>query len=187
MTHVVGDHGTCVMDAMPCKHNYLCILRRSNAQTGIYYTDGFGIFHWCVVACRSSAQLVGKMGVTRETITPGDGTNFPQVGDELTMHYTGTLVSDQSKFDSSVDKGRPFVFKIGLGMVIKGWDEGVIAMSLGEKAVLTITSDFGYGERGAGGVIPPNADLRFEVELLAIGALRAPSFRTSVCSSCSLQ
>ena len=57
-------------------------------------------------------------------------------------------------------KGRPFVFRIGLGMVIKGWDEGVIAMSLGEKSVLTITSDYGYGERGAGGVIPPGADLR---------------------------
>ena len=108
------------------------------------------------------------------------------------MHYTGTLVSDGSKFDSSVDKGRPFRFKIGLGMVIKGWDgessrdgmhtrtraytrclcvhaEGVMQMSLGEKAILTMTPDYGYGARGAGGVIPPNADLKFEVELLKIG------------------
>jgi FKBP-type peptidyl-prolyl cis-trans isomerase len=85
------------------------------------------------------------MGVSKETVTDGDGVNYPKQGDELTMHYTGTLVSDGSKFDSSVDKGRPFVFKIGLGMVIRGWDEGVMAMSLGEKAVLTITSDFGYG------------------------------------------
>ena len=61
---------------------------------------------------------------------------------------TGTLVADGSKFDSSVDKGRPFIFKIGLGMVIKGWDEGVMKMSLGEKSVLTMTPDFGYGERG---------------------------------------
>lgn len=114
--------------------------------------------------------------------------NFPKEGDELTMHYTGTLVSDGSKFDSSVDRGRPFVFKIGLGMVIKGWDVGVIKMSLGEKSVLTLTSDFGYGSRGAGGVIPPNADLRFEVELLAINNLHAPGFNpgsgSSVCSGC---
>ena len=103
------------------------------------------------------------------------------------MHYTGTLVSDGSKFDSSVDKGRPFVFKIGLGMVIKGWDEGVMSMSLGEKAVLTISSDFGYGAQGAGGVIPPNADLRFEVELLGIGALKAGGGSGSICSSCSVQ
>ena len=102
---------------------------------------------------------------------------------------TGTLVADGSKFDSSVDKGRPFVFKIGLGMVIKGWDEGVMKMSLGEKSVLTMTSDYGYGTRGAGGVIPPNADLRFEVELLAINGLCAPGFArsSSVCSSCSVQ
>ena len=104
-------------------------------------------------------------------------------------HCRRTLVSDGSKFDSSVDKGRPFIFKIGLGMVIKGWDEGVIQMSLGEKSVLTISSEFGYGSRGAGGVIPPNADLRFEVELLAINNLKAPSFSGggSVCSSCSVQ
>ena len=128
------------------------------------------------------------MGVQVQVVSPGDETNYPKVGDELTMHYTGTLASDGSKFDSSVDKGRPFVFKIGLGMVIKGWDEGVIQMSLGEKAVLQITSDFGYGERGAGGVIPPNADLRFEVELLAINSLRSPSFQPSsgVCSGCAV-
>lgn len=129
------------------------------------------------------------MGVTKELIKEGDGITYPTQGAELTMHYTGTLVSDGSKFDSSVDKGRPFIFKIGLGMVIKGWDEGVMAMSLGEKSVLTISSDFGYGTRGAGGVIPPNADLRFEVELLAIGDQRAPSFSasSSICSGCVLQ
>mmetsp|Transcript_17583 Transcript_17583/g.43255 ORF Transcript_17583/g.43255 Transcript_17583/m.43255 type:complete len:124 (-) Transcript_17583:2788-3159(-) len=113
------------------------------------------------------------MGVEKETIKEGDGTNFPKKGDQLTMHYTGTLASNGEKFDSSVDKGRPFNFKIGMGQVIKGWDEGVIKMSLGEKAKLLISSDYGYGSQGAGGVIPPNADLVFEVELLAIGDLKA--------------
>jgi len=82
---------------------------------------------------------------------------------------SGTLKSNGSKFDSSHDRGRPFQFVIGIGQVIRGWDEGVMKMSLGEKAKLTITSDYGYGSQGAGNVIPPNADLVFEVELLKIG------------------
>lgn len=130
------------------------------------------------------------MGVTNDVIKAGDGVNRPQVGDECTMHYTGTLAKDGTKFDSSVDKGKPFLFKLGLGMVIKGWDEGVANMTLGEKAVLHITSDFGYGARGAGGVIPPDADLKFEVELLAINDLRSPQYAkaasSSVCASCSV-
>ena len=87
---------------------------------------------------------------------------------------SGTLASNGEKFDSSVDKGKPFEFTIGTGQVIQGWDEGVIQMSLGEKAKLKIDSDFGYGAEGAGGVIPPNADLVFEVELLKIGDKSAP-------------
>ncbi len=106
-------------------------------------------------------------GVTKTTITEGDGKTFPKPGNQLTMHYTGTL-SDGKKFDSSVDRGQPFTFTIGIGQVIRGWDEGVVQMSLGEKAKLDITPDFGYGAAGAGGVIPPNADLVFEVELLKI-------------------
>jgi FK506-binding protein 1 len=106
--------------------------------------------------------------VTKKVLAAGDGTTFPKTGDKLTMHYTGTLKSNGSKFDSSKDRGKPFQFTIGIGQVIKGWDEGVMQMSLGEKCVLDITSDFGYGARGAGGVIPPNADLLFEVELLKI-------------------
>lgn len=90
------------------------------------------------------------------------------------MHYKGTLKDGGTKFDSSYDRGAPFSFKIGKGEVIKGWDEGVMTMSLGEKAILHITSDFGYGTQGAGGgVIPPNADLEFEVELLQIGDKKA--------------
>eukprot|EP00756_Hemistasia_phaeocysticola_P015381 Hpha_TRINITY_DN15410_c2_g2::TRINITY_DN15410_c2_g2_i1::g.173476::m.173476/K09568/FKBP1; FK506-binding protein 1 len=107
------------------------------------------------------------MGVTKTTKKAGDGQNFPKAGDTVTMHYTGTL-KDGTKFDSSKDRGTPFVTKIGVGQVIKGWDEGVPQMSLGEQAVLQITADYGYGARGAGGVIPPNADLTFEVELLKI-------------------
>mmetsp|Transcript_13147 Transcript_13147/g.30730 ORF Transcript_13147/g.30730 Transcript_13147/m.30730 type:complete len:129 (-) Transcript_13147:64-450(-) len=119
------------------------------------------------------------MGVTKTVIKEGDGTTYPKKGDELTMHYTGTLASNGSKFDSSVDRKKPFVFKIGIGQVIRGWDEGVIQMSLGEKATLQITSDFGYGPQGAGGVIPPNADLNFEVELLAIGSKKSPEFASA--------
>merc|ERR1712048_429552 len=107
------------------------------------------------------------MGVTKQVLREGDGATFPKQGDQLTMHYTGTL-PDGTKFDSSWDKGRPFSFQIGMGRVIRGWDEGVMNMSLGEKTVLKITSDYGYGSRGAGNVIPPNADLIFEVELLQI-------------------
>ena len=90
------------------------------------------------------------MGVVKETIKPGDGTTFPQKGDQLTMTYIGTLASNGEQFDSSFRKGRPFKFTIGIGQVIRGWDEGVAQMSLGEKAVLKIASDYGYGARGAG-------------------------------------
>lgn len=83
-------------------------------------------------------------------------------------YCSGTLTANGKKFDSSYDRGRAFQFTIGIGQVIKGWDEGVMTMSIGEKSILNITSDYGYGSRGAGGVIPPNADLTFEVELLEI-------------------
>lgn len=108
------------------------------------------------------------MGVEKELISPGDGTTFPKKGDKLQMHYTGTLKSNGNKFDSSHDRNKAFEFTIGVGQVIKGWDEGVIQMSLGEKAKLHITADYGYGARGAGNVIPANADLSFEVQLLKI-------------------
>ena len=121
------------------------------------------------------------MGVEKEVIQAGDGENFPKSGDMLTMHYTGTLADGGKQFDSSVSRGKPFQFVIGIGQVIKGWDEGVIQMSLGEKAMLKISSDYGYGARGAPGAIPPNADLNFEVELLAIGDKKAPGFSESSC------
>ncbi|XP_052778187.1 uncharacterized protein LOC128215542 isoform X1 [Mya arenaria] len=93
------------------------------------------------------------MGVEKQVITAGDGKTFPKKGDSLSMHYTGTL-TDGKKFDSSRDRGKPFSCKIGVGQVIKGWDEGVMTMSVGERAKLTITPDYGYGAAGAGGVYP---------------------------------
>lgn len=97
----------------------------------------------------------------------GDGAS-PTAGKSVTVHYTGTL-DNGNKFDSSKDRNDPFRFTIGVGQVIKGWDEGVMSMKVGGKRTLYIPADLGYGARGAGGVIPPNARLTFEVELLGVG------------------
>ena len=104
------------------------------------------------------------MGVEIEVIAPGNGER-PPVGSRVSVHYTGKLTNG-TKFDSSLDRGSPFTFTLGQGQVIRGWDEGVAQMSIGEKAVLTCSPDYAYGSRGYPGVIPPNATLVFEVELL---------------------
>nr|WP_278003423.1 FKBP-type peptidyl-prolyl cis-trans isomerase [Nodosilinea sp. TSF1-S3] len=106
-------------------------------------------------------------GLQYVDVVEGTGA-MPQPGQRVTVHYTGTL-EDGTKFDSSRDRGRPFTFQIGVGQVIKGWDEGVGTMRVGGQRKLVIPSELGYGSRGAGGVIPPNATLLFDVELLRIG------------------
>ena len=106
-------------------------------------------------------------GLIVEEVVVGDGA-LAESGQSVKVHYTGWLV-DGTKFDSSKDRGDPFVFPLGAGRVIKGWDEGVQGMKVGGTRKLTIPPALGYGARGAGGVIPPNATLVFEVELLGVG------------------
>jgi peptidylprolyl isomerase len=109
-------------------------------------------------------------GLQYEDTVAGTGA-APAKGQTCVMHYTGWLWENGQKgkkFDSSVDRGKPFEFPLGAGRVIKGWDEGVATMNIGGKRNLLIPPDLGYGARGAGGVIPPNATLLFEVELLGV-------------------
>jgi FKBP-type peptidyl-prolyl cis-trans isomerase FkpA len=105
-------------------------------------------------------------GLIIEDLTPGEGVAASS-GQRVTVHYTGWL-SDGEKFDSSKDRDDPFEFALGAGRVIKGWDEGVEGMKVGGVRKLIIPPALGYGARGAGGVIPPNATLVFEVELLDV-------------------
>ncbi|MBN2227143.1 MAG: FKBP-type peptidyl-prolyl cis-trans isomerase [candidate division Zixibacteria bacterium] len=107
-----------------------------------------------------------KTGLQYIDLKVGEGES-PKTGDKVKVHYTGWLVNGK-KFDSSVDRDQPFVFDIGKGRVIKGWDEGVMTMKVGGKRRLIIPPELGYGNRGAGGVIPPGATLIFDVELLDI-------------------
>ncbi len=105
-------------------------------------------------------------GLIYEELCVGTGAEATS-GQHVTVHYTGWL-TDGTKFDSSKDRDDPFEFHLGAGQVIKGWDEGVTGMKIGGKRKLTIPPQLGYGARGAGGVIPPNATLVFEVELLEV-------------------
>ena len=137
------------------------------------------------VSCRSTSEnndktlQIGDAKMTRtrtasgleyEIKENGEGAS-PKAGNTVTVHYTGWLDNngqEGKKFDSSHDRNQPFVFKIGMGQVIQGWDEGVMSMKVGEKRRLFIPSNLGYGARGAGGVIPANANLIFDVELISV-------------------
>lgn len=131
----------------------------------------FGVI--ILAACGGGDDLTQE----NETVTTDSGLQYvdlvagsgdsPRTGQTAVVHYTGWL-EDGTKFDSSVDRGEPFTFAVGLGSVIAGWDEGVATMQVGGKRRLTIPPDLAYGARGAGGVIPPNATIIFEVELLEI-------------------
>ena len=116
------------------------------------------------------ASTTTPSGLKIEEVKVGTG-DVAVAGKNVTVHYTGWLtdgVIQGKKFDSSKDRGEPFVFPLGKGHVIKGWDEGVAGMKVGGKRTLIIPADLAYGARGAGGVIPPNATLVFEVELLDV-------------------
>lgn len=116
----------------------------------------------------SESQLITTpSGLKYQDLVVGTGA-LPQPGQNVVVHYTGKL-TDGTKFDSSLDRNQPFSFRLGAGQVIKGWDEGLSTMRVGGKRQLTIPPDLGYGARGAGGIIPPNATLVFDVELLRIG------------------
>ena len=115
-------------------------------------------------------MITTASGLQYEDTVPGTGATA-QAGQQVSVHYTGWLYNDGvkgAKFDSSKDRNDPFGFGLGAGQVIKGWDEGVQGMQVGGTRVLVIPPQLGYGARGAGGAIPPNATLMFEVELLGV-------------------
>jgi ketosteroid isomerase-like protein len=144
-----------------------------DASGAFRYTDTFvrRVGRWRAVASQNTRvapqQVTTASGLKYVDLVIGGGES-PKQGQTVIVHYTGTLENGQ-KFDSSLDRGQPFSFPIGMGRVIKGWDEGLMTMRIGGKRKLIIPPDLGYGARGAGGgVIPPNATLIFEVELLGV-------------------
>ena len=136
---------------------------------------GAAVLAVVVAACAQSQAPLGGGG---NEVTTASGLKYQdtkvgtgaeaKAGQTAVVHYTGWL-TDGKKFDSSKDRGQPFTFPLGGGRVIRGWDEGVQGMKVGGTRLLTIPASLGYGSRGAGGVIPPNATLLFEVELLKVG------------------
>lgn len=166
-TAMVTGRATYIRDQKPLGQS-------SHIETWVKRADAAGKIRWQAVSwasMRIKASVLGAKAMTTESglryedIVVGTGPS-PQSGREVTVHYTGTL-EDGTKFDSSLDRGQPFKFKIGLGQVIKGWDEGVMTMKVGGKRKLVIPPQLGYGRRGVG-PIPPNSTLVFEVELLEV-------------------
>lgn len=165
----------CVLEGV-LKDTYLC-----NENTGTWWLDLNIVKEGCSPACvvnvvtkeaninwRCTGTIMEEQ-VTKlrvEILEKGTGDREVKPGDQIAVHYTGTLI-DGTKFDSSLDRGVPFTFTIGQGQVIQGWDQGLLGMKVGEKRELTIPSDLAYGETGSGSIIPPNAVLIFEVELVS--------------------
>jgi FKBP-type peptidyl-prolyl cis-trans isomerase len=114
------------------------------------------------------------MGVEKTILRPGSG-RMPKHGEMVQAHYVGRFPGTGSEFDNSRTRNKPLTFLIGIGSVIKGWDEGIMAMQLGEVALLKVSCDYGYGEEGLPPMVPPNQDLEFEVELLQAGDDKAES------------
>lgn len=121
-----------------------------------------------VVSClKEDPQVLGKYKI--EVVKSGSYTHYPENGDMVTVHYTGTFL-DGKTFDSSKDRNQPFKFNVGRGRVIKCWDEVVQRLTLGDHVIVTCPSETAYGKNGAGSVIPPNTDLKFEIEMLGFGS-----------------
>jgi len=151
----------------------MLVFLRVVATSALAVLAALGAF--ALTATPSSAQTQGNTMTTASglqiTDTKAGSGATPKTGQTCVMHYTGWLYENGAKgakFDSSLDRGEPFEFQIGMGQVIKGWDEGVASMQVGGKRTLIIPPQLGYGARGAGGVIPPNATLIFDVELLGV-------------------
>jgi peptidylprolyl isomerase len=166
-TAVVTGRATFIRNQKPLgQSNYIEIWVRRAAAAG---RPRWQAVSWVSMPIKASVlgakAVTTQSGLRYEDIVVGTGAS-PQPGQEVTVHYTGTLDTG-TKFDSSVDRGLPFTFKIGEGMVIKGWDEGVMTMKVGGKRKLVIPPQLGYGARGIG-PIPPNSTLVFEVELLGV-------------------
>lgn len=168
--------GSGCRDIKRCNHEDLAVTDRFTLRPRITLATTL------LAAIAVTVPMTSLFAQTKETtVTTSSGLKIndtqvgtgasPKTGQTCIMHYTGWLYENGTKgkkFDSSVDRGQPFEFPIGTGRVIKGWDEGVASMKVGGKRTLIIPPELGYGARGAGGVIPPNATLMFDVELLGV-------------------